>query len=284
MEAKYLHHICKCCGADLSTCSPNVQAAEDDEMMAAQLISQFLSSDCFTYPISRNSFPKFLTTIIDQQFDGKAAWLAKAIGVGETNMHEWLHDARVPSLARVVKISQVTHCSIEDVFRGKGRNVSMSSLEALPTSNSSGRRTNVDKAFILTQLHNYLTWSEPISVAEIARCLGVSKRYLYLNFNAISKELASRRFSILAEQTKAGRYELECRYRTTARSLLAQGIFPSWRQLRAALGYHGSPFTPELRDLWRRVRAEEIKAAELHSTGSVNSTRRGSNPGIAILN
>jgi transcriptional regulator with XRE-family HTH domain len=274
MQAKYLHHICKHCGADLSTCSHSVQTAEAGELVAAQLISQFLASDCFTFPIQRSGFREFLNTIIDEQFDGKATWLAQAIGVGKANMHEWLNDVRVPSLARLVQIAQVTQCSIEDVLRAKAHNASISSSKAPYTSNSNGRRTNVDRLSVLSQLRGYLTRGEPVSVAEIARCLGVSKRYLYLNFNAIAKELASRRLRVLAEQTKADLRELELRYRTTARGLLVQGIIPGWRQLREALGYYGNPFAPELRNLWRRIRAEEIEISGLHPNGLVNPTHR----------
>lgn len=274
MQAKYLHHICKYCGADLSTCSAPVQTAEAGELITAKLISQFLASDCFNYPIQRSGFREFLTTIIDQQFDGKAAWLAGAIGVGKANMHEWLNGVRAPSLVRLVKIAQVSQSPIEDILRGETRNVSMSSPNAVSSSNSKGRRTNVDRLSILSQLRSYLMRNEPVSVAEIARHLGVSKRYIYLNFNAIAKELASRRLKVLSERTKAELRELEFRYRTTARSLLAQGIIPGWRQLRAALGYYGNPFAPDLRNLWRRVRAEELERAELDPIGLTNLTHR----------
>jgi len=265
MQAKYLHHICKFCGGDLSACSPPVKAADDREKIVAQLISRFLESAYFNVPVQRSSFSKSLATLIDHNFDGKAAWLVQALGVSKVTVGEWLHEVRPPSLARVVQIAQAAQCPVVDLFAGDTRGLSMHSSRAPRRSNNKRLRTKVDKRHVQDELQKYLAESEPISAAEASRRLGVSQRYLYLWFNSVTKELASRRYVFLAERAKAAVREREVRYRTTAQSLLANGSTLSWARFRAVLGKDANPFTPELRTLWKRVCTEEENKAEFDS-------------------
>jgi DNA-binding transcriptional regulator YdaS (Cro superfamily) len=263
MQAKYLHHICKFCGGDLAACSPFVQAADDSETIVAQLISQFLESAYFNVPVQRSSFSKSLATLIEHNFDGKAAWLAQALGVSKAIVGEWLHEVRPPSLARVVQIAQAAQCPIVDLLAGNTRSLSMHSSRTPRRLNNKPRRTKVEKRYVQDELQKYLAESEPISAAEASRRLGVSQRYLYLWFNSVTKELASRRYMFLAERAKSAVREREVRYRTTAQSLLANGSTLSWARFRAVLGKDANPFTPELRTLWKRVCTEEKNLAEL---------------------
>lgn len=262
-HAKFLPHICKYCGDHLSRSSPSTQAADLAALEVAQLVSQFLGSDYFNGPSKQSNFAKFLSDTIEQRFEGKAAWFASAIGVGKSVLHGWMNAGRAPSFARVVQIAQALECPLCDIFEGNAPQDSRLMNSTPRPSGGNCRQKKVNRVAIRGRLERFLALEEPVSVIEASRRLGVSKKYLYLHYNSLARELAARRIKFLAEQAEAGLREREVLYRAEARRLIAEGLIPTRRHLMATLGSAGQMFRREDKLLCNRILAEERKMAEL---------------------
>jgi len=257
-----MFHLCFACGRNLGASSIQPRQASARELLISRLVCDFLDSDYFNNPEAATRFSQFLSDLIERDFQGNAALMAKSVGVAKSVVHGWQMSGFVPSLQRCAELAIKFSCSIESLFVNTlpaGRVPALASVPA-PLAKPRNKLHVVDAE---QRLKFALLQPEPVSVFEVARELKVQPRSLYFAFDSLAKEVARKRRHFMSQRQQAAVVKLEEVLRFEAKKLLEEGVNPTQRRLTERLGLVARPFERELKAMCRRVLQEERQRAHL---------------------
>lgn len=252
---KVMFHLCADCGRNLGESSVQPRHATADELFAAQLVHDFFGSVYFNDSGRASMFQEFLAALIDRDFGGKAAWLAKAVGIPKSVIHGWQLSGYTPSLQRFVELATKLSCSIENLF--VGILPATASFVSAEVNSRTKKRNKLDLVKVEARLRDALVQHVPVSVHQLARDFEVHPKSLYFAFGELTQQIAKRRLEFMRNRRQVTLNRLEDLLRQEARQLLQENLNPTQRRMIERLGTAGRLFTREQKAICRRVLLEE---------------------------
>lgn len=183
---------CSQCGGwlgEAQTAPANPRAIEQ-----ARLIGNWIAAMPQLPQGAKLSMAPMLQAAAERYAKGQPAVLAKALHVPKTTLHGWLHGSSVPSLAHACHVAARLGVGLVDLYLGNVQALPERlplDLATVPTVSKRSRR-KIDWAAVDAQLLAYLRRGEPVSVQQIARELGISRRTLYSHDVDLMKRLAEK--------------------------------------------------------------------------------------------
>jgi transcriptional regulator with XRE-family HTH domain len=164
-------------------------------------------------------------------FSGKAAWLAKSLGVSKGSLHEWMHGDHRPSLTWLITLASELGCSATDLLDGNAE-------RARPPRGRIGRRSRshlkvpaAQHQRIADDLAGALRDSDAPSLKSIAQKLRVNYDFLRAYFPQQSAALIARCRARQSAQKLAKETTLLTAVRAKAEGLAAHGTWPTTQRV-----------------------------------------------------
>lgn len=251
--AKCLPYICVRCSCDLGSMVDLDQGmATSKEIRHAKLVADLLVSELALggRPPDRD-IANFLDESITRHAEGKAAGLARLLGVGKSTFHGWIHRGHFPDFSQIITIAEAHGCSIDDVLCGRSQAVTRNPMVLLSERKVASSGTTrcprrLDWDAITERLNEFLQADKPITLIEAGRRLGIAPETLRHNKPELCVAIASRWREWHIATARVRGMELEEQVRGIAHGLVEKGVRPTWR----AVLREGFPTTP----LWRGSR------------------------------
>jgi hypothetical protein len=242
---------CSCDLGDTQDLDPEVPTAR--ELRQAELVADLLVSEvALGGQAPGRDLTHFLDDSVTRHAEGKAARLARLLGVGRSTFHGWIHGWHFPDFAQIITIAESHGCSISDVMCGRSEVATKNPMvpwseHSLPSSKAIGiAPRKLDWDAIEKSLDDFLRAEEIISLAEVGKRLGIAKETLRQNRPALCMAISARWMDWNTATAKRRGLELEEQVRGIARGLAQRGIQPTWRMVLQ----EGFPSTPS----WRGTR------------------------------
>jgi hypothetical protein len=249
--AKCLPNICVQCSCDLgSMVVPEQEMATRKEIRHAKLVADLLVSELALggRPSDRD-IAHFLDDSITRHAEGRAARLARLLGVGKSTFHGWIHRGHFPDFSQIITIAEAHGCSISDVMCGRSEAVTRDPMVPWSERDGAGHGDTarsprkLDWGAIADGLNGFLQVEEPITLVEAGKRMGIAPKTLRQHRPDLCVAIASRWKEWYKATARLRGLDLEDQVRGIARGLAERGIKPTWRMVLQ----EGFPSTP----LWR---------------------------------
>ncbi|MGE7763822.1 TniQ family protein [Peribacillus sp. NPDC096540] len=207
-----LNGRCPYCNSNLIN---KVEDKDDNELekqlFIAKSIGEIISiSYTLTKSVSRNHISSRLNQIITNYFDRNRIKLREQLGVPNVTFFNWTRGDSIPPLDKLLDICYLLGFSLKD-FLFDTEKIPCIKKEVLHNHIPLEGRRKLDYKKIEKSLLNYLKSNEPISMAGVAKEVGVNKRLLYENLPNLSKALSDKykdHISSMSYKRKKGVTEL----------------------------------------------------------------------------
>lgn len=257
---KLLPHLCKHCGNSLGFMDQAalIEAPPTDVTRAACL-GELLKSELFLGDIKPNEtagVAQFLKIAFHSWPNCKLPRVADLIHRNKSYLSYWKNGVHLPSLGSVIELADAFGCRLESVLTGDGaREKEPVSIEPTPRAS---RRAPIDPVPTALRLLAFLKWTPPPSLAEIGRQIGINCSTLAKRFPDITKMLVMNRKQVRRESAEKLHRKRATAYKTTALALVEQGIHPTRKRVKDALGPGFADIHPVDREACRRACQEAI--------------------------
>ncbi len=188
----------------------------------------------------------FLMHATDSLFNGNRAALAHHLGLSKSQVHGWVRDGIVPSLAGLARIAYAFECTMTDVILGRKVSLTLrrgynSSRGLFALARISGHKT--PRCELLASLLTFMKRNPDACAQDAARHLKLAPKFLRENFPEQNKALviAGRLYrQRIAQERRDAKDEA---YGKSYRALSGSGTYPSRRKVAKRLKLLKVPLT-----------------------------------------
>ncbi|MEX3929158.1 TniQ family protein [Paraburkholderia sp. BR10936] len=237
------------------------ERASNYEIEASKKVSgliDYLSIETYT----KSSLPDFLSYVTHNFFDGNSAALARHLGISKSQIHGWMNDAILPSLAFVTRLSYAFDCTIVDILSANTVGIRLHhGRKFCRRLFDLARRVGykVPREELLASLATFLMFNPNSNAIDAARHLDVSPKFLRENFPEKNEALviAGR---LHQQRTSQERKDAKDHaYQESRLALRDSGTYPSRRKIVKKLQEQGIRLTyADERRAARKARAAAI--------------------------
>jgi len=231
LNMKHLPGVCKYCGGSLSHNNvSSLEPASKEENDRSQMVAELLEHTASLKHKSEN-IAVFLRGAVSHFAQGEASLFAHILGVRKNTFHCWVHGQCTPNFGQILNIASMCRCPISHVLLGtQGPFESIS--EPNPIIQSTRQKNcwkRLSKKDVGDQLLMLAAQDSPITITKAAEIIGVSRRYLHINFNGITTGMVEKWREHQRTDAKE-RLEAACRiYRECAIKIAKEGRSPTRR-------------------------------------------------------
>lgn len=257
---------CPRCGRLLSQVLPRRKACPD-EVRIAQLTYELLAQPRFDqggWVKSADRSRVFLESIIVRHFSGKAAWLAKSLGVSKGCLHGWMKGNHRPSLAWLIALAGRWGCSVANILDGDAHATQAPSDPFLRRRRNSVLKVpQAQHGKIAEHLAKVLADPDAPSLKVVALQLGINYDFLRNYFPEQAAAIVARHRAQQNAQKVTRQAALLAEIRTRAEQLAAEGIWPTrYRAMKGiALRVRYVELLPEVNAVLEDVRQKMAGAS-----------------------
>ncbi|CAD6561592.1 TniQ family protein [Paraburkholderia sabiae] len=208
------------------------------DVICAGLVANFIDEITPIDAQKASSITAFLTHAADALFNGNSAALALHLGLSKSQVHGWMHDGILPSLAGLIRIAYAFECAIADVILGSEASLRLRRACKLPyglfrLSRRVGYKT--PQSELLDSLVRFTTSNPGASAQEAANHLEVSPKFLRETFPEQNKSLVNAHRSFVNRNSQAMRDAKDDAFKQSCLALSKNGTYPSRRKVVAPL-------------------------------------------------
>ena len=177
-RVKCLPHVCPRCAGNLGRIDhPKATVPSPKKLMHACMVADLLVSALATQPTTQQkTLSDFLKETVQTLLKGNASKLASILGVTKSSLSGWMSGKHRPEFARILQISELHGCAIEDVLCGRSEKAQLASL--LQKEKSAGKPSRRNRGAInwkqvVAALKSELIEGTPLTLTEVATKVGV---------------------------------------------------------------------------------------------------------------
>ncbi|MDZ5607853.1 TniQ family protein [Bacillus pseudomycoides] len=222
-------------------------------LMAEQIIK---NKEQIEISASKQQIIRNLNYLVDIYTEGNMQEFARKLNLAKTTLWDWCNGKALPPLSRVLEICCLFDMSpfnfyIEDISVNKEKMVFNAGVYSKDTKK---REIKFDYDTALSILRKYAYHSDSnVSMNELAKQLGYSKRTLYKHFPNLCKVISAKNADIIKEKTNQV-YISNCLVIDQhVESLMQQGVYPSRRRLEEVANKPGLLKDKKLRDYFKEL-------------------------------
>lgn len=244
--------LCPHCGTFLGSTCRIEETVADIELQRLSVIEQLIQR--MQVPQSM-PFPfnlKFqLDELVNVYYAGNEAEAARHIGVPKTTLWYWLHKNTLPTLEQAVEILTLINGYLP---LGNTRAKHLSRTDAPDNDSGKGSSpTCPGLADIEIELGRILLQPARRSLSNVAQSLATNTKFLYKHFPTLSKAITHAYREGISLSAEARRLTLIQQVQETTESLLAQGIYPSQRNVEQAMCRPALLRETVLKEAWQQT-------------------------------
>ena len=244
-RVKCLPHVCPRCAGSLGRPDhPKATVPSPKKLMHACMVADLLVSALATQPTTQQkTLSDFLKETVQTLLKGNASKLASILGVTKSSLSGWMSGKHRPEFARILQISELHGCAIEDVLCGRSEKAQLASL--LQKEKSAGKPSRRNRGAInwkqvVAALKSELIEGTPLTLTEVATKVGVDPDTLRNREPELCSAISERWLSLRKSATRRRDLAYAGQVRMEAMRLANQGHRPSWQRLLES----GLPVTP----------------------------------------
>lgn len=271
LHVKHLSGVCSSCGYSLvQNYGSYIESASEDDVKRAGLVAELLGDTKklkHENDSATNGIPLFLQCAVRHFTGGNAALFGKQLGIKKNTLHGWMYSKRIPTFPQMVEIALACSCSVADVMMGTQVIFEGSDLPEthMPRMSSRPKTQKLDRATVEYQLEMLADENPPISVAEAAVKIGVSRRTIFRSFGDIAKKM-TQNFRVHRSAETAQKFANKCdMFRQSAVRLLRQEIRPTRRLVGLDIRGKGTVNKGAEQTACSRICREVIQASQVRS-------------------
>jgi hypothetical protein len=222
------------------------ERASDSEITVARLVAELIDDTTWIDKNKTPSISKFLTHVADSLFDGNSAAVALHLELSKSQIHDWMHDKNLPSLAAVARMGYVFDCPLADVIFGRKAKLRLRfdcrlTRGLFRLTRSVGHKR--PRPQLLASLSIFMKRNPDADAHDAARHLKVSQKFLRMNFPEQNKMLVSAGRSFRQRSTQSTSDARDAAYEKSFLTLADQGTYPSRRRVAKQLKQLGVSLT-----------------------------------------
>ncbi|PTC13415.1 TniQ family protein [Bacillus wiedmannii] len=205
---------------------------------------------------SKQQVIRNLNYLVDIYTEGNMQEFARKLNLAKTTLWDWCNGKALPPLSRVLEICYLFDMSpvsfyIEDVSVNKETVVFNAECQTRETKK---REIKFDYDTALSILQKYAHHSDSnVSMNELAKQLGYSKRTLYKHFPNLCKVISAKNADGIKEKANQVYVSNRLVIDQQVESLIQQGVYPSRRRIEEMANKPGLLKDKKLRDYFKEL-------------------------------
>ncbi|SCB71086.1 TniQ family protein [Bacillus mycoides] len=205
---------------------------------------------------SKQQVIRNLNHLVDIYTEGNMQEFARNLNLAKTTLWDWCNGKVLPPLSRVLEICYLFDMSpvsfyIEDISVNKETAVFNAECH---TRDTKKRERKFDYDVALSILQKYANHSDSnVSMNELAKQLGYSKRTLYKHFPNLCKVISAKNAGVIKEKTTQVYVSNRLVIYQHVESLMQQGVYPSRRRIEEMANKPGLLKDKKLRDYFKEL-------------------------------
>ncbi|HHP5737725.1 TniQ family protein [Bacillus paranthracis] len=227
-------------------------------LMAEQIIKH---KEKIGISASKHQVIRNLNHLVNIYTEGNMQEFARKLNLAKTTLWDWCNGKVLPPLSRVLEICYLFDMSpvsfyIEDISVNKE---TVAFNAECHTRDTKKRERKFDYDVALSILQKYANHPDSnVSMNELAKQLGYSKRTLYKHFPNLCKAISAKNTSVIQEKTTQV-YLSNCLIiNQNVESLIQQGVYPSRRRIEEMANKSGLLKDKKLRDYFKELIEDKI--------------------------
>ena len=222
-------------------------------LMAEQIIKH---KEQIEISASKHQVIRNLNRLVDTYTEGNMQEFARNLNLAKTTLWDWCNGKVLPPLSRVLEICYLFNISpvsfyIEDININKGQIAFNAGAYSKDTKK---REIKFDYDTALSILQKYAHHSDStVSMNELAKQLGYSKRTLYKHFPNLCKVISAKNADGIKEKANQVYVSNRLVIDQQVESLIQQGVYPSRRRIEEMANRPGLLKDKKLRDYFKEL-------------------------------